>query len=103
MNKSILLIFVFLVILMSPMTFPHDFVSWAAEGQQQSVNTVGSSNNVSDLMKSNSQNSSTPIENKTVNYFGNASGFLVYPTTTQQQHHQLIIIPLPTTTTHFQQ
>src|SRR5687768_16657353 len=82
MNKAILLFFVFLVILMSPMTFPHDFVSWATKGQQQSANTVGSSNNVSDLMKSNSQNSSTPIENKTVNYFGNASGFLVYPTTT---------------------
>ena len=81
MNKSILLIFVFLVILMSPLTFPHDFVS-LAEAQQQSDNTVGSSNNVSDLMKSNSQNSSTPLENKTVNYFGNASGFLVYPTTT---------------------
>jgi carboxymethylenebutenolidase len=84
MNKSILLIFVFIfIIIMSPMTFPHDSVSWAAEGQQQqSVNTISSSNNVSDLMKSNSQDSSTPIENKTVNYFGNASGFLVYPTTT---------------------
>ena len=84
MNKSILLMFVFLVILMSPLTFPHDLV-FLAEGQQQqqqSYNTVGSSNNVSDLMNSSSQNSSTPLEKKTVNYFGNASGFLVYPTTT---------------------
>jgi len=81
MNKSILLIFVFVVILISPLTFPHDFV-FLAEAQQLSDNTVGGSNNVSDLMNSSSQNSSTPLENKTVNYFGNASGFLVYPTTT---------------------
>src|SRR5829696_7009605 len=81
MNKSILLIFVFVVILISPLTFPHDFV-FLAEAQQLSDNTVGGSNNVSDPMNSSSQNSSTPLENKTVNYFGNASGFLVYPTTT---------------------
>jgi carboxymethylenebutenolidase len=81
MNKSILLFFVFLVILISPWTFPHDFV-FLAKGQQISDNTIGGSNNVSDLMNSSSQNSSTPLENKTVNYFGNASGFLVYPTTT---------------------
>lgn len=82
MNKSILLIFVFLVILMSPLTFPHNFVSLAeAQQQQQSAITGGSSNNVTDLMTSNSQNSSsTPLQNKTVNYFGNASGYLVYPT-----------------------
>jgi carboxymethylenebutenolidase len=82
MNKSIWLIFVFLVIRMSPLTFPHNFVFLSADGQQQSANTVGSSNNVSDLMKSSNQNSSTQLENKTVNYFGNASGFLVYPNTT---------------------
>jgi carboxymethylenebutenolidase len=81
MNKSILLIFVFLVILMSPLTFPHNFVSLAEAQKQQSAITVGSSNNVNDLMKSNSQKSSTPLENKTVNYFGNASGYLVYPIT----------------------
>ena len=81
MNKSIFLIYVFLlVILMSPLTFPHNFVSLIAEAQRQSSDiTGGSSNNVTDLLKSNSQNSSTPLENKTVNYFGNASGYLVYP------------------------
>ena len=79
MNKSsILLIFVFLVILMTPLTFPHNFVS-LAEAQQQSAPKVGSSTNVTDLIKSNSQNSSTPLVNKTVNYFGNVSGYLVYP------------------------
>lgn len=81
MNKSIFFIYVFLlVILMSPLTFPHNFVSLIAEAQQQSSDiTGGSSNNVTDLLKSNSQNSSTPLENKTVNYFRNASGYLVYP------------------------
>ena len=78
MNKSILFIFVFLVILMTPLTFPHNFVS-LAEAQQQSAPKVGSSTNVTDLIKSNSQNSSTPLVNKTVNYFGNVSGYLVYP------------------------
>jgi carboxymethylenebutenolidase len=81
MNKSILLIFLYLVILTSSLTFPPNFVSLVAEAQQKSAITVGSSNNVTDLLKSNSQqNSSTPLENKTVNYFGNASGYLVYPT-----------------------
>jgi carboxymethylenebutenolidase len=81
MNKSIVLIFVFLVILMTSLTFPHNFVSLAEAQQQPSGITVGSSNNVTDLMKSISQNSSsTPLENKTVNYFGNVSGYLVYPT-----------------------
>jgi carboxymethylenebutenolidase len=81
MNKSIFLIYVFLlVILMSPLTFPHNFVSLVAETQQQSSDITGNnSKNVTDLLKSNSQNSSTPLENKTVNYFGNASGYLVYP------------------------
>lgn len=86
MNKSILLIFVFLVILMSPLTFPHNFVSLAEAQKQQSAITVGSSNNVNDLMKSNSQKSSTPLENKTVNYFGNASGYLVYPTSSSMKN-----------------
>ena len=81
MNKSIFLIYVFLlVILISPLTFPHNFISLVVEAQQQSSDiTGGSSTNVTDLLKSNSQNSSIPLENKTVNYFGNASGYLVYP------------------------
>jgi carboxymethylenebutenolidase len=54
---------------------------------------------VTDLIKSNSKNSSTPLENRTVNYFGNASGYLVYPATssslsiknntTANNHHTL--------------
>jgi carboxymethylenebutenolidase len=80
MNKSsFLIVFVSLMFLMSSLSFPlHNFVS-LAEGQQQPAITA-SSKNVTDLIKSNGNNSSLPLENKTVNYFENASGYLVYPT-----------------------
>jgi carboxymethylenebutenolidase len=79
MNKSLFLIFVLFGIIISPLIFPPNFIYFAAEAQQQSITNVGSSNNVTDLLKSNSKNPSTPLENRTVNYFGNASGYLVYP------------------------
>jgi carboxymethylenebutenolidase len=82
MNKSSSLIccFVSLMILMSSLTFPlHNFLS-LAEGQQQQLSSItGSSKNVTDLIKSNGKNSSVQLENKTVNYFEKASGYLVYP------------------------
>jgi carboxymethylenebutenolidase len=82
MNKSSSLIccFVSLMILMSSLTFPlHNFLS-LAEGQQQQLSSItGSSKNVTDLIKPNGKNSSVQLENKTVNYFEKASGYLVYP------------------------
>jgi carboxymethylenebutenolidase len=51
-----------------------------AEEQQQLSSITGSSKNVTDLIKSNGKNSSVQLENKTVNYFEKASGYLVYPT-----------------------
>jgi carboxymethylenebutenolidase len=66
---------------MSSLTFPLNSVVSLAEGQQQQQSAItGSSNNVTDLIKSNGKNSSVQLENKTVNYFDNASGYLVYPT-----------------------
>jgi carboxymethylenebutenolidase len=67
---------------MSSLTFPLNSVVSLAEGQQQQQQSsiTGSSNNVTDLIKSNGKNSSVQLENKTVNYFDNASGYLVYPT-----------------------
>ena len=79
MIKSVMLIFVLFGILISPLTFSPNFI-YFAKAQQQSITNVGSSNNVTDFLKSNSKNPSTPLENRTVNYFGNASGYLVYPT-----------------------
>ena len=78
MNKSLFLIFVLSGIIISPLIFSPNFIDFA-EAQQQSITNVSSSNNVTDLLKSNSKNPSTPLENRTVNYFGNASGYLVYP------------------------
>jgi carboxymethylenebutenolidase len=80
MNKpSFLMVFVSLMFLMSSLSFPlHNFVS-LAEGQQQPAITT-SSKNVTDLLKSNGKNSSLQLENKTVDYFENASGYLAYPT-----------------------
>src|SRR5687767_3592850 len=80
MNKpSFLIVFVSLMFLMSSLSFPlHNFVS-LADGQQQPAITT-SSKNVTDLIKSNGKNSSLQLENKTVNYFENASGYLVHPT-----------------------
>jgi carboxymethylenebutenolidase len=83
MNKpSFLIVFVSLMFLMSSLSFPlHNFVS-LAEGQQQQPqpSIATSSKNVTDLLKSNGKNSSLQLENKTVNYFENASGYLAYPT-----------------------
>src|ERR671910_629843 len=82
MNKpSFLIVFVLLMFLMSSLSFPlHNFVSLAEGQQQQQPAITTSSKNVTDLIKSNGNNSSLPLENKTVNYFENASGYLVYPT-----------------------
>ncbi|HJS65660.1 MAG TPA: dienelactone hydrolase family protein [Nitrososphaeraceae archaeon] len=80
MNKpSFWIVFVSFIILTSSLTVPlHNFVS-LAEGQQEQSPVTGSLKNVTDLMKSNHKNSSVQLENKTVNYFDNASGYLVYP------------------------
>ena len=77
MNKSVLLIFVFLVILTSSLTGPHSLVPLAIEGQ-----TVNQNNtlNVTDLTNSNTLNSTIQLQNKTVEYYKNTSGYLVYPT-----------------------
>lgn len=79
-TSSFLIVFVSLMFLMSSLTSPlHNLVSFA-EGQQQQHTITGGSKNVKDLVKSNGKNSSIQLENKTVNYFQNASGYLVYPT-----------------------
>jgi carboxymethylenebutenolidase len=69
---------------MSSLSFPlHNFVSLAEGQQQQQQSSITtSSKNVTDLIESNGNNSSVQLENKTVNYFDTASGYLVYPTST---------------------
>ena len=78
MNKSLLLIFVFLVILTSSFTVPHSLVPLDIEGQ--TVNNKDNTLNVTDLTNSSTLNSTLQLQNKTVEYYNNTSGYLVYPT-----------------------
>jgi carboxymethylenebutenolidase len=85
MNKpSFTIVFVSLIILTSSLTFPlNNLVSFVEGQQQQQQSTLSSSSkNVTDLVQSNGKNSSITLENKTVNYFENVTGYLVYPTST---------------------
>ena len=79
----ITIVFVFFSILISSLNSPLNNIVSLAEGQQQqqSVNS-GNTKNVSELSKSNGKNSSITVENKTVNYFENTNGYLVYPIST---------------------
>jgi carboxymethylenebutenolidase len=86
MNKSLLLIVVFLVILTSSLTVPHSLIPLVVEGQTVNNNnsngnsTNKNSLNVKDIINSNILDSSIELQNKTVEYFDNVSGYLVYPT-----------------------
>jgi carboxymethylenebutenolidase len=80
-TPSFTIVFISIIILTSSLTFPlNNLVSLAVGYQQQQSSTSnGNSKNVTDLVKSNGKNSSVTLENKTVNYFENATGYLVYP------------------------
>ena len=77
----ITIVFVLFIILTSSLTLLNNIVS-LAEGQQQQSANSGGTKNVTELIKSNGKNSSITLENKTVNYFENANGYLVYPIST---------------------
>jgi carboxymethylenebutenolidase len=81
-KPSIAIVFVSFIILISSLNFPLNNIILFAEGQQQQQqqsSIPGSSKNVTELIKSNGKNSSITLENKTVNYFENTNGYLVYP------------------------
>jgi carboxymethylenebutenolidase len=79
-KPSIAIVFVSFIILISSLIFPLNNIILFAEGQQQQQSSIhGSSKNVTELVKSNGKNSSITLENKTVNYFENTNGYLVYP------------------------
>ena len=65
------------------MSIPLNISSTLVEALQQQVqsDTTFSTKNVTDLTKANDKNSNVKLENKTVNYYINSSGYLVYPTT----------------------
>ena len=76
----ITIVFVLFITLTSSLTSLNNIVSLAEGEQQQSANN-GNTKNVTELSKSNDKNSIT-VENKTVNYFENTNGYLVYPIST---------------------
>src|ERR671913_1596661 len=79
----ITIVFVFFIILISSLNFPLNNIVLLAEGQQQQQSAIsGSTKTVTELSKLNGKNSSITLENKTVNYFENANGYLVYPIST---------------------
>ena len=83
MTKPSLLIFIFLVILTTSLTVvPDSFIPLVVEGQTVNNNISNNKNslNVKDLINSNILNGSIQLQNKTVSYFDNTSGYLVYPT-----------------------
>jgi carboxymethylenebutenolidase len=75
----ITIVFVSFIILISSLSFPLNNIVLLAEGQQQQSAIGSSSKNVTELIKSNGKNSSLTLENKTINYFQDATGYLVYP------------------------
>jgi carboxymethylenebutenolidase len=76
----ITIVFVSFIILISSLSFPLNNIVLLAEGQQQQQSAISSSSkNVTELIKSNGKNSSLTLENKTINYFEDATGYLVYP------------------------
>jgi carboxymethylenebutenolidase len=74
----ITIVFVLFIIATSSLTPLNNIVS-LAEGQQQQSSNNGNTKNVTELGKLNGKNSSITLENKTVNYFENTNGYLVYP------------------------
>jgi carboxymethylenebutenolidase len=84
----ITIVFVFFSILISSLNFPSNNIVLLAEEQQQQqqqqqqLAISGKTKNVTEISKANGTNSSIILENKTVNYFENANGYLVYPIST---------------------
>jgi len=81
----ITIVFIFSSVLISSFNSQLNNIILSAEGQkQQQQSSISSSTtkNVTDLIKTNDKNSSIVLENKTVNYFDNTNGYLVYPTST---------------------
>ena len=76
---TFLVVIVSIIIIINSVTLPLNNFYLLVEGEEQSIPT-SSSINITDLLKVNNKNSNIQLENKTITYFENASGYLVYPT-----------------------
>ena len=80
MKSFVSLTFVILVILTISLTVPKSFLPLGVEGQTINNTENNNSLNVLDLVNSNTLTSNIQVQNKTVDYFDNTYGYLVYPT-----------------------
>ena len=82
MNNSVLLIFGLLLIFGSSLAVSQSLVPLVVEGQAVNNNISNNKNSldVKDLNNSNLLIDNIQLQNKTVNYFDNTLGYLVYPT-----------------------
>ena len=80
MNRYVSLAFVILVILTISLTVPHSFLPLSVEGQTINNTEHNKSLNVMDFVNSNTLTSNIQVQNKSVDYFDNTLGYLVYPT-----------------------
>ena len=80
MITSVSLTFVILVILTISLTVSHSFLPLGIDGQTINNTDNNSALNVMDLVNSNTLNSNVQVQNKSVDYFDNTFGYLVYPT-----------------------
>lgn len=74
----VLLLLQSIIVLASPLSVISNNFLHLVEAQPVS-GTDNNSNNVTYLMKSNTENLPVPLENKTVTYFQNTSGYIAYP------------------------
>ena len=88
MKRSVPLTFVILVILTISLTVPHSFLPLDVDGQ--TINNMDNNNalNVMDLVNSNTLNSNVQVQNKSVDYFDNTYGYLVYPTISSSENNK---------------
>jgi carboxymethylenebutenolidase len=88
MNRSVSLTFVILLILTISWTLLHSFLPLGVDGQIINNTDNNNSLNVMDLVNSNTLNSNVQVQNKSVDYFDNTFGYLVYPTISSSDNNK---------------
>jgi carboxymethylenebutenolidase len=88
MNRSVSLTFVILLILTISWTLLHSFLPLGVDGQTTNNTDNNNTLNVVDLVNSNTLNSNVQVQNKSVDYFDNTFGYLVYPTISSSDNNK---------------
>ena len=88
MNRTVSLTFVILVILTISWTLLHSFLPLGVDGQTTNNTNKNNALNLMDLVNSNTLNSNVQVQNKSVDYFDNTFGYLVYPTISSSDNNK---------------